>query len=154
MRYLNKLLFLVLNASFLLSSNLSACSKESYIVGYSEFFPFMYTAEDSEVKGLDIKLVRKVFEQACCTIKLVNMPWSRIVKGLRNGVPDVALVASKTKERSVYAYFSIPYRNEQMRFMIRNNEASQWPIQSLQDVLKFKMRIAVVLNNWFGEEFA
>ncbi|NYZ70396.1 hypothetical protein H0A36_30755 [Endozoicomonas sp. SM1973] len=64
MRYLNKLLFLVLNASFLLSSNLSACSKESYIVGYSEFFPFMYTAEDSEVKGLDIKLVRKVFEQA------------------------------------------------------------------------------------------
>lgn len=114
----------------------------------------MYTAEDSKVKGLDIELVKKVFEQAGCTIKLVNMPWSRIVKGLKNGLPDVALVASKTKERSMYAYFSLPYRNEQMRFMIRKNEASKWPIQSLHDVMKFKMRIAVVWDNWFGGEFA
>ncbi|WP_163837010.1 substrate-binding periplasmic protein [Spartinivicinus ruber] len=123
------------------------------MIGYSEFFPFMYTTEGSEVKGLDIKLVRKVFEKAGCKIELVNMPWSRIVMGLKNGVPDVALVASKTKERSMYAYFSVPYRNEQMRFMIRKNEAPKWPIQSLQDVIKYKMRIAVVLSNWFGEEF-
>ncbi|WP_163832939.1 substrate-binding periplasmic protein [Spartinivicinus ruber] len=131
-----------------------ACIKEGYVVGYSEFFPFTYTASSGEVVGLDAELVKAVFEQAGCTFDFVNMPWSRMIKGLKHGVPDVVLVASKTTERSMYAYFSLPYRNEQMRFMIRKNEAQRWPIERLQDVIKFKMRTAVVLENWFGKEFA
>ncbi|MCX4028683.1 hypothetical protein H0A36_24045 [Endozoicomonas sp. SM1973] len=50
--------------------SLFACAKESYIVGYGEFFPFMYTGKNSEAVGLDIQLVKTVFEQAGCTVHL------------------------------------------------------------------------------------
>lgn len=149
------LLLLVISITLLNYTELFACTKTSYVVGYSEFFPFMYEAGNAEeVKGLDIWLVKKVFEKAGCTARFVNMPWARMVKGIKNGVPDVVLVASKTEERSRYAYFSLPYRNEQMRFMVRKNEIQRWPLKKLEDVIKYKMRIAVIMDNWFGEKFS
>ncbi|MDE1462403.1 transporter substrate-binding domain-containing protein [Spartinivicinus sp. A2-2] len=73
------------------------CAKDNYIVGYGEFFPFMYTGKNAEAVGLDIQLVKTVFEQAGCTVHFVDMPWSRMVKGMKHGMP--VMFSKKTTPR-------------------------------------------------------
>ncbi|MDE1465700.1 substrate-binding periplasmic protein [Spartinivicinus poritis] len=103
--------------------------------------------------GLDISLLKAVFEKANCRYKIIIVNWKRSLKELEKGSLDVVLTASITSERKQYAYFSSPYREEQMRIFVRKDQSANWPLKQLADIISYNMKLAITLGSYYGEEF-
>ncbi|WP_027707629.1 substrate-binding periplasmic protein [Zooshikella ganghwensis] len=129
------------------------CIKDEISIGWMPFEPFM-EGDISEVPtGLDIQLIDKIFSEAHCQYKFVYLPWKRSIHEIRYGRLDMISLASITEERRSFANFSVPYRFEQMRLMIKVEDKNKWRIKSLKDIAKQQMRVAVHLGAFYGKEF-
>ncbi|WP_163831718.1 substrate-binding periplasmic protein [Spartinivicinus ruber] len=129
------------------------CKKNNFIIGWDPYEPYGVVNENGKLIGLDITLIKSVFDIAKCNYEIVVMAWKRSLNEIKLGRIDILLTASKTKEREKFVYFSPPYRNEEMRIMIRKGEEDKWELNSLEDIITRKMKISATLGSWFGEEF-
>ena len=84
--------------------------------GWYPWKPYQYLEKVSglrQLTGLDVELFREVFEEELgLTLELPQIAWDRHQKNIKEGVTDVAAGAFETAERMDYAYFSEPYRKE------------------------------------------
>ena len=84
--------------------------------GWYPWKPYQYLEKVSglrQLTGLDVELFREVFEEELgLTLELPQIAWDRHQKNIQEGTTDVAAGAFKTAERMNYAYFSEPYRKE------------------------------------------
>ncbi|MGI0116173.1 substrate-binding periplasmic protein [Zooshikella sp. RANM57] len=131
-----------------------SCLKDTLIVGWDIYPPYGYYDKNKQLVGLDIAFLRAVLQQANCHYLIKMITFKRSLIELKKGNIDLMLTVSKTAEREQYAYYSPPYRNEQMRMVIRKGEEKRWPLQHLHDIKKLKMSLAVRLGSYYGKEFA
>ncbi|MDE1463422.1 substrate-binding periplasmic protein [Spartinivicinus poritis] len=147
----------VLGAGLLLISFQAAsgeCPKSSYVMAWSEMPPYMLIDSEGKITGLDIQFIQAVFKQLNCPLKLARLPWKRSLYEVQKGRVDFLGLASLVAERQQFAYYSTPYRLEQVRIAIRKGEAERWHITSLEQLAELNMRLNVQLGAWYGPAYA
>ena len=127
---------------------------DSLSLGWEDWKPYQYQSSDGELTGLDIDLVKAVFENHGRSLKFVQLPWKRHLGNVESGRIDLAASASKTPEREEYAYFSDPYRSESAALFIRKADQGKFQFSSLRDIIGTEFSLAVVRGYYYGEEFS
>ncbi|MBU1435857.1 MAG: transporter substrate-binding domain-containing protein [Gammaproteobacteria bacterium] len=94
--------------SFALSAQ---CPAQLRLPYNSSWLPYV-EVNANKVTGTDIDLIRQVVQDVGSELQLLYMPESRALNDLEGGKVDLLFAASYTEERSKYAWFSQPYRNE------------------------------------------
>ena len=105
----------------LLWGRVDAQSAPTWRVGWFHWAPYQeaQSAENDQPDGLDIEMVKRVAQKLSIEMVFEEMPWSAQIDRLKLGRQDVALGATKTREREGYASFSIPYRQERISLFVR-----------------------------------
>ncbi|WP_421870195.1 substrate-binding periplasmic protein [Motiliproteus sp.] len=75
------------------------------ILTLQDFKPFIW-CEEGTPKGIDIDIIRVLFERAQRSYTLECQPWKRALNLIKTGRADMLLSAYKTEERQQFAYFS------------------------------------------------
>ncbi|MFO6423049.1 substrate-binding periplasmic protein [Motilimonas sp. KMU-193] len=133
------------------------CKNAPLIWGWIDWPPFIYQQENGEFKGIDYQIISQVMANTSCSIKLSDypIPWRRQLAWLEIGKIAMMNGASKTAEREVYAYFSIPYRSESVSVFIRKEDLTRIAISELSQLLDLKLQsIGYSKGSYYGEEFA
>jgi len=103
-------------------------------------------------KGLDIDLVRLIGDRAGCTITFQEVPWARHLKLLEHGKIDGALSATFTEDRTTYGWFTVPYRDELVRLVVRKDDAAILDLHALPDIVAHGMMIGMRNGFFYGDE--
>lgn len=117
----------------------------------ADWFPYNYL-EDSTIVGMDIEIAQKIIGKTNRRLTTEEIPWVRGLLYIEDGMVDLMVAASKTQERSEYAYFSVPYREEVIAIMFRKGESSKYPLDSLSDVKRYRIVLGIERDGWYGEE--
>jgi len=158
-----KLLVYVLSASLVLlfaASNPVFASRDGHIKGgWYPWKPYQYLDKSSDLRqltGLDVQLFREVFEEEMgLSLDLPQLNWDYHQQSIKEGTVDVAAGAFKTAERNTYAYFSRPYRKEDIVVIAprKNSSAKKMmdPIVFARDFNQSSFRAGVVAGYSYGE---
>ena len=127
--------------------------------GWYPWKPYQYLEKSDNMRritGLDVQLLRAVFEDKLGrTLELPQVGWDRHQKQIRSGDRDVAGGAFMTEERSQYAYFSEPYRTEDIILVSRRDQptarAMLQPSVFSQSFPKSQLRLGVVSGYVYGD---
>ncbi|WP_421784145.1 substrate-binding periplasmic protein [Kiloniella litopenaei] len=125
-------------------------------VGWIDWPPYQMVGKDndsSQPVGVDIQAAKKYLGALGCDLKFVSKPWARLLKAMEEGRLDVLLGMSKTDERSKYAKFSSPYRNETVWLFMRSNQHDFDHFTSLKDIIGTQFRLGVSRNAYYGDEY-
>ena len=89
---------------------LLACSfplqSKEIIIGVNQRDIYRMRSEEGIWTGLDIELIAAVFRRTPHTFKVIDMPWTRVLKSIETGSVDITLAAVVAPERENYAFFS------------------------------------------------
>ncbi len=96
-------------------------------VGWTQYPVYTFKDAQGNVTGIDAELTNAIAKDIGCTVKLVELPWARIVSEIRNGTLDMTSSASRTPEREAFARFSDPYREAEVAIFVRRGEFKQVP---------------------------
>ncbi|HAU4875804.1 transporter substrate-binding domain-containing protein [Aeromonas hydrophila] len=114
----------------------SAWAQESLLVGWSSWHPFSFRDEQQQLQGLDIDLLKAIFNRAGFHANYSEMPWARVLRELEFGTIQLTMSANQTAERDLYARFTLPYRNEETVLIVRRQDKGRWQeITQLSDLL-------------------
>lgn len=114
----------------------SAWAQESLLVGWSSWHPFSFRDQQQQLQGLDIDLLEAIFNRAGFHANYSEMPWARVLRELEFGTIQLTMSANQTAERTLYARFTLPYRNEETVLLIRRQDKGRWQeITQLSDLL-------------------
>jgi len=147
--------------SLSLSVSVSAFEKDVIRGGWYPWKPYQYLQKINDdrrqLTGLDVQLFKEVFEEELgLTLQLPQVDWGVHQEDIRLGVRDVAGGAFITPERARYAYFSAPYRSEDIVLISRRSEQSAvamlHPEIFKQSFLDSKLRLGVVSGYYYGEQ--
>ena len=159
-----KLLIYCLGALFVLiicGSNPAFAADNGHIKGgWYPWKPYQYLEKVSglrQLTGLDVELFREVFEEELgLTLELPEISWDRHQKNIQEGITDVAAGAFKTAERMDYAYFSEPYRTEDIVIISPRKEVAARrlldPKVFLRDFEKSDFKAGVVAGYSYGDD--
>ena len=143
-----------------LSASVSASGKNVIQGGWYPWKPYQYLEKNSndrlQLTGLDVQLLKEVFEEELgLTLKLPQVDWKVHQQDISEGMRDVAGGAFITPDRERYAYFSAPYRNEDIVLISRRSESSAIamlrPDAFKQSFPSSKLRIGVVSGYYYGD---
>jgi len=118
------------------------------------YFPFSVKNDNGDPSGTDIKFIRQILSSMGCRFEFVFMPWKRALHGIENGELDVLPSASITPEREEFARFSHPYRNEVSGMVIRKGDIGRFPLQTVDDIFLYNMKLGYVRGAYRGALFA
>lgn len=139
----------------LVSADCAANCVDGIRLAWSRVAPFAMVDAGGAPTGLDIDLVTAIFSTAGCRLKLINdMPGNRMQATMQTGQIDAQLAASDLPERHIYAWFSEPYRMEEIRIFARGGEAAIYHGASLTELASRGWRFLVPLSGWYGKELA
>jgi len=140
--------------SLLIKSSLlwAGCNKE-LINGWGENWPPFITGSYDKPSGLDMEILDAVVKTAGCSWKNTKseIPWVRHMTWIKSGKLDLATAVTWTQERSEFAYFSKPYRNEYVAIFIRQTDAEKYAELSLQELSLSSFKVGSERGNTYGE---
>lgn len=76
-----------------------------FTIGVNQRDIYRMKNEEGIWTGLDIELITAVFRRTPYTFKVVDMPWTRVLKSIESGSIDITLAAVVAPERENYAFF-------------------------------------------------
>lgn len=127
--------------------------------GWYLWDPYQFTEaqnDSTHLTGLDVELVRTIFEGAGYGVEYDQVDWGRHQADIMEGRRDIAAGAFKTGERDEYARFSEPYRTETDVLIMRSGEAAGIPANSVGEMLEQfrarRFRLGVVEGYFYGFE--
>jgi polar amino acid transport system substrate-binding protein len=137
--------------------NALAQERSSVRGGWYPWDPYQYVLRDGDrrvLTGLDVQLFRAVFEdQLDMELALPEIGWQEHQRQLRSGESDVAGGAFRTPERETYAYFSAPYRQEEVVLYCRRGDARCTSPKALgQELSHGTGRLGFVPGYYYGEQ--
>lgn len=134
---------------------LAACSKPFTMIT-EEWPPYVYQDSTETRVGMDIELVRAIFQEAGCTlVEEAPVPSARRLLLFQQGKFDLMLAASNTPERRRFANFSIPYRHESVAlYALREDGPAYRAIDSFDATLKRGLSLLAPRTGWYGPDFA
>ena len=128
------------------------CRQEISVSVNDTWRPYSYLTEGT-LKGADIDIIKLIFSKAGFCPKFAIFPSStRGIIELQSGRVDVLYAATYTKERAVYADFTLPYRNEVMALF--NNSRQNTENRSLRQLLDNGLSVVVNPGSYYGDEVA
>ncbi len=103
----------------------------------------------------DFMLLNLIARRAGCALSISGTPMINLrrLESLRNGQIDVIAAASDLPERREYAWFSQPYRHDQVRLYVRSADPRAQDISNLDQLLNSDLQIIAPRNSWFGSAF-
>lgn len=119
--------------------------------------PYVYK-DASFLDGIDIRLVKAIADDAGIDLKFVILPFKRCHADLQEGRIDMILGASYTNERSWLAFFSSPYRKEEIALLTRNDILDSnnkiYKEKSLFNLVNHhNIMISAEDGAWYGNQF-
>lgn len=133
-------------------ANVSACSNPIK-VGYNDWPPYAWQDMQGEAQGLDVELLRAFAEFLGCEINFINVPARRSHQMLKSGSLDIMMGATKTVEREEYSFFSDPYRDEEVRLFVLDENKDNVKLERWQDIFTQKLRLLVPISGWYGADY-
>lgn len=106
-----------------------------------------------EAQGLDVELLRAFAEFLGCEINFINVPAKRSHQMLKSGSLDIMMGATKTVEREEYSFFSDPYRDEEVRLFVLDENKDNVKLERWQDIFTQKLRLLVPISGWYGADY-
>lgn len=128
-------------------------AEQKVLVGWELWYPYQYHNQNDQLVGLDIETFDAIFKRANIDYAITELPWKRHLHMLKTGQMDVAMGASKTKDREHYANFSIPYRVEKVNLVVKKGQANQIKLNSLDDLIDSDYLIGVEGGYYYGENY-
>lgn len=122
------------------------------LVGWEPYAVFTYDRGDGQPAGVDIDIMRRIGEQAGCTVAFRELPWTRILLELQAGRIDATTSVQHTPERDNFAYFSVPYRKGQLALFTRRGNASALRIGGIDEWAGTGKRLGVILGYSYGPQ--
>lgn len=105
------------------------------VVGTEATFPpFEYRADNGEITGFDIDLIKAIGEDQGLTVEIQHLGFDSLIPALQTGSIDVAASGmSITPERQNSVLFSDAYINAGLSVTVRANETRVKDIQNLKE---------------------
>jgi polar amino acid transport system substrate-binding protein len=91
-----------------------------YRIGWEEDPPNMFTGEDGRPAGFGVELVNEAARRRGIRFEWVFCPESS-EHAIRSGKVDLWPTMTVLEERKPYVYFSAPYLNNYMKFVVRKD---------------------------------
>jgi polar amino acid transport system substrate-binding protein len=106
--------------------------------------------------GFDVEIERAIARVLGVELVLTDMAWEDHTAALASGSVDIAAGATYSPERSRYAYFSKPYRQETDVLVLRKGTSSRYRFvnieQMLDEFIKLRFRLGVVAGYTYASE--
>lgn len=122
----------------------------------NSWLPYVQVTDET-VTGEDIELVRAVVHNSGSALDFIRLSEQRALQQLQQGEIDLIFAASYTKERSAYAHFSNPYREEYITAVLGSQLLAQYPeLNSSTDFYQLAAKRwsgAVNTAGYYGEVF-
>ncbi|EGN74635.1 periplasmic component of amino acid ABC-type transporter/signal transduction system [Idiomarina sp. A28L] len=122
------------------------------VLGFESWEPYQYTSVSGEVGGVDIEIAKRAAAHINCVLEARQGTWRELLEWMQDGDIDFIMGASITSAREDYAWFSIPYRNEQFSLFIRSEEAPRYLMDDIEGFLAAGHKVGVVNEYFYGEE--
>lgn len=127
----------------------SVCPKP-LTLGWDLWEPYQYLDKEQKPTGLDIELVSAIVEEIGCALSIVQIPWKQHIKAIENGSIDLAVGASKSPEREMFAFFTHPYRDETIALYLRAADFKKYAPYNLEALFKLGFRLGVSRGYYYG----
>lgn len=121
-------------------------------LGFESWEPYQYTSVRGEVGGVDIEIAKRAAAHIGCVVKAQQGSWRDLLEGLQTGKIDFVMGASLTPARLEYAYFSIPYRQEQFSLFVRRSDLRRHNVSSIEEFMSQGNRLGIVNEYYYGED--
>ncbi len=122
------------------------------IVGWEIWYPYQYQ-DNNKLKGLDVLILNAIAEKTSANLAYIELPWKRHLMYLKTGEVNIAMGSSKSREREEYAYFTEPYRIEEVRLFVLKGKEKEMDLIALADVIDSNYLIGVERGYFYGDEF-
>jgi len=119
------------------------------IMGYDLWAPYHFEAPDGTVMGVEIDLIRDLLSDDDCNISFVKNDWVNLLEMIKSGEIDVVPGATAVAGREDYAWFSIPYRQEQFEVFVR--KGFTLPSRNLLELAAADMKIGLTEGYFYGQ---
>jgi polar amino acid transport system substrate-binding protein len=129
------------------------CASKPLQVGWELWYPYQYRNKQQQFVGLDFDVFNAILKQAKLTAEFTELPWKRHLLFIESGTMDIAMGASFDKDREKYAYFSLPYRKEQVRLYIRKKNQQKINISGLAQLINSNLLIGVETGYYYGKDY-
>lgn len=146
-----KKIILTVLLTFIFTSQVTA--KQNLAVGWELWYPYQYHNKNRELVGLDFDIFNAVVNHAGLSVTYTELPWKRHVHYIKTGQMDVAMGSSFTSKREEFAFFSLPYRKEQVNLFVRNQDLKEIKLSSLSEIIGSRFMIGIESGYYYGEEF-
>ena len=138
--------------SLFFGSSLLAQSN-SFSVGWELWYPYQYHDEEQQLIGLDFDIFNAIIQQANITVNYTELPWKRHLHYIKTGEMAMAMGASYTEDRALYAFYSKPYRSETVKLYVKKGQAKKISLKKLSDLLSSPYMIGVEGGYFYGNEY-
>lgn len=128
-------------------------SARQVTVGWEIWYPFQYRNHQADLVGVDFEILQAILDQTNFTANYIEIPWQRNLNAIKSGFIDIAMGASKTKERLKYSYFSEDYREEKIGLIVRKGQLSRIKLNDLSELQGSQYKIGVERGYYYGEQF-
>ncbi|RUO32866.1 substrate-binding periplasmic protein [Aliidiomarina sanyensis] len=121
-------------------------------MGFESWEPYQYLSPGGEVGGVDFEIAQQAFSHMNCTLRVEQGSWMELLELLQNGDIDFLMGASRTEAREQFAYFSVPYRDEQFSLFVRGDRRNRFDQSTVEEFVAAGYRVGVVNEYYYGEE--
>lgn len=121
-------------------------------MGFESWEPYQYLSPGGEVGGVDFEIAQQAFSYMGCTLRVEQGSWMDLLELLQNGHIDFLMGASMTEGREQFAYFSLPYRNEQFSLFVRGERRNYFDQSTVEEFVASGYRVGIVNEYYYGEE--
>lgn len=118
--------------------------------GFDAWEPYHYLGQAQQPQGLDIEILQALAKELNCNLTLEQDTWAALLRRLQTGELDVLPGASVSAERERYAWFSLPYRQEQFVLYQRREQELNFP--NLAALLSAGHKVGLVSGYYYGTE--
>jgi polar amino acid transport system substrate-binding protein len=133
------------------SSNLSKTPCE-LTFGWDLVKPYQYIDQSNQVVGLQIDLIRAIFNEMGCQLKLRQGEWSELLQLLKTGQIDFMADMTIIQKRKVFGIFSDVYRKETFSLYVRESDVEKYQGQSFTQLIKKGFRLGLTEGYVYNDE--
>ena len=146
------MLMSVIGFLMVLPVNAESVCDRPLVAGWNGYWPPFTLGTPLEPSGLSLEILAEMMKRVGCQLKFTETehPWKRQLNLLEHGNLDLLYGATETEERSKYAYFTEPYRNEFVTLFVRKGEVGKYNINKVEDFITENIRIGVERGVSYG----
>lgn len=137
---------------FFIASTASAMCDRELINGWGiEWIPFA-TGTQAKPDGFDLEMLDAIVDASGCTLKHTEaeLPWSRRLYSIEEGIIDLTVGASISAERKKWAYFTDGYRGEYLSVYVRRGDFKKYLKMTVDEIIASDFIMGGEIGNTYG----